>query len=460
MREFDADPVLRYTEEVCGQIRSKRARPYIERELADHIEDRKRSFTKEGIPEEEALQRAVSDMGDAVSVGQELDRIHRPKPEWSILFVTAVMLCMGAFAQHYLSVIAAEGDWAGKTAFYQYMAVMPLGIAALLGIYFADYTVLGRYPKRIYAGILLLCGALYLYNGQFFGFYGHNLNIRYQMVYLALLLIPAYGAVLYSYRNSGYKGILKCGVAAVLAVFVFGYAGQEFISVIFAMGGLVLISAAVAKGWFGVKKKKKAFALVYAPTLFSLLGFALIKQWRYGDQKNVFLDIIKSKIFIDPNTTDGFFISLVRGILKNAQFTGQGELGPMVKPGTAPEEILPIWWGDFSLTYLIHQWGLIAGVLTLAVFIFLMVKMVRATLKQKNALGFMVSLSAVTAIGIQCLLFFSANLGICFLTILPLPLMTFGQTSFIVNMALLGLLLSAYRNIDIVRDMPIEIKNC
>lgn len=452
MSELKTDPVRRYTEEVCSQIRSKRARPYIEKELADHIEDRQRSLVEGGAAEKEALQRAVSDMGDAVSVGQELDRVHRPKTEWSILIVTGVMLCIGAFVQYYLSVIAAEGDWAGRTAFYKYMTALPLGLAALLGIYFADYTVLGRYPKRIYAGILLLCAALYLYNGQFFGFYGHNPNIRYQMVYLALLLLPAYGAVLYSYRNSGYKGILKCGVAAALAVLVFGYAGQGFISAIFALGGLILISAAIAKGWFAVKKKK-AFALVYVPTLFSLLGFFLFKLWRYGAEKDIFLERIRDKFMIIHS--EGFHVSLARSIVKNAQFIGQGKMGTMVKSGTAPEEVLPIWWGDFSLTYLIHQWGLVAGVLALAIFIFLMVKMVRATLKQKNALGFMVSLSAVTAIGIQCLLFFSANLGICFLTILPLPLMTFGQTSFILNMALLGLLLSAYRNIDIVRDMPV-----
>jgi len=450
----EADPARQYMEEVCSQIRYKRAWPYIEKELEDHIEDQKRNLVKAGIHEAEALRRAVLEMGDAVTVGQELDRVHRPKPEWSIIVIMGVMLCIGAFVQYYLSAIAAEGGWMGKMAFYKYMTALPAGIAVLLVIYFADYTVLGKYPKRIYAGTLLLCVGLYLYDGQLVSFYGHNLDTRYQMVYLALLLLPAFGAVLYGYRNSGYGGILKCGAAAVLAILVLGYSQLEYVPAIFALGGLILLSAAIAKGWFAVEKKK-AFALVYVPTLLCIFGFFLIKLWRYGDQRDVFLERIRDKFMIIHS--EGFHIVFARSIVKNAQFIGQGELGPMVKSGSARlEEILPIWWGDFSLTYLIHQWGLAAGILVLAIFTFLMIKMIRAALKQKNALGFMISLSAVTAVGMQCALFFSANLGVGLLVILPLPLMTMGQTSFIVNMAFMGLLLSAYRNIDIVREIGVE----
>ncbi|QOX62346.1 hypothetical protein FRZ06_02715 [Anoxybacterium hadale] len=447
------DDSKRYTEAVCSQIRHQKVRCYIARELEDHIEDRKIRLIKAGIPEQEALQSAISDMGDAIEVGQELDRVHRPKPEWSIIAVTAIMLCIGVCVQYYLSRIAAEGSWAGREAFHKYMTTLPVGIVFLLAAYFADYTVLGKYPKRIYTAILLLCVALHLYDGQIFSLYRHNLNARYQMVYLALLLLPAYGAILYSDRNRGYDGILRCGAAAVAAILVLGYSQQEYVLVIFAVGGLILISAAIAKGWFAVEKKK-ALALVYVPTLLSMFGFFLLKLWRYGEGKNLFLEMIKGKILISQDTPDGFLVLFARSIIKNAKWIGQGELSPMVKSHTTRlEELLPIWWGDFSLTYLIHQWGIVTGILTLAIFTFLIIKMIRVTLKQRNALGFIISLSVVTAIGMQSLLFLSANLGICLLVILPLPLMTIGQTSFLVNMVLLGLLLSAHRNLDIIMDL-------
>ncbi|MDF3001082.1 MAG: hypothetical protein K0Q48_1201 [Bacillota bacterium] len=447
-----ADDSKRYMEAVCSQIRHQKVRCYIARELEDHIEDRKIRLIKAGIPEQEALQSAISDMGDAIEVGQELDRIHRPRPEWGIIAVTAIMLCIGVYVQYYLSRIAAEGSWAGREAFYKYMTTLPVGIVVLLAVYFADYTVLGKYPKRIYAGILLLSSVLNLFDGQI-GFYRHNIDARYQMVYIALLLLPAYGAVLYGYRNSGYGGILRCGAAAFMAILVLGYSQQKYVLVIFAAGGLILLSAAMAKGWFAVEKKK-AFALVYVPTLLSIFGFFLLKVWRYGEEKNLFLEAIKGKILISQETPDGFLVLFARSIIKNAQFIGQGELSPMVNSNTTRlEEILPIWWGDFSLTYLIHQWGIVVGILTLTIFTFLIIKMIRVTFKQKNALGFIISLSAVTAIGMQCLLFLSANLGMCLLVILPLPLMAIGQMSFLVNMVLLGLLLSAHRNLDIILDL-------
>lgn len=451
----EPDAAGRYTEEVCSQIRYQRARPYIERELSDHIEDWKRDLLQEGVHEAEALERAVSEMGDAITVGQELDRIHRPKPEWSIIVTTVVMLCIGALVQYYLSIKGAEGEWSARTAFHDYLTALPIGIAVLLAIYFADYTVLGKYPKRIYAGLLLFWAAYCLFNGHDL-INGYPVTAYYHGIYFALILLPAYGAVLYSYRNGGYGSLLKCGAAAVLALLLFSNAQRVFVPIFFAVGGLTLITAAIARGWFKVEKRK-AFILVYAPTLLCAMGLFLFKLWRYGDQKDVFLARIKGLFLSDPDTPAIYLSFVVRNIVKNAQFIGQGKTGPMIKTGTAGlEQVLPVWWSDFSLTYLIHQWGLMVGVLLLALFIFLIIKMIRAAMRQKNALGFIVSLSAVTAIGMQCALFFSANLGICQLVTLPLPLITTGQTCFIVDMALIGLLLSAYRNVDVVRDTEVH----
>jgi len=448
----EPDAVRRYTEEVCSQIRYQRARPYIERELADHIEDRKRDLLREGACEAEALNKAVSEMGDAVIVGQELDRIHRPRPEWSIIITTAVLIFFGAMIQYYLSVKGAEGEWAARSAFHDYLIALPVGIAVLLVIYFADYTVLGKYPKRIYAGILLIWAAYCLLNGNNL-INGYSLP-AYHGIYFAMLLLPAYGAVLYSYRNGGYGGILKCGGAAFLTLLLFNGAQRAFVPVFFfAAGGLILITAAIAKNWFKVERRK-AFLLVYAPTLLCAIGLFLFKLWRYGDQKDIFLTRIKSIFLSSPDTPQVYLSFIVKGLIQNARFIGQGETGPMINLGTyGLERVLPVWWGDFSLTYLIYQWGLVVGVLLVALFLFLMLKMIRAVMRQKNALGFIISLSAVTAIGMQCALFFSANLGICQLVTLPLPLVTTDQTCFIVDMALIGLLLSAYRNVDIVRNI-------
>ena len=71
-----------YLEAVQAQIRWKRARPVLVRELEQHLEDQRDSFLQEGNSPEEAERLAVQDMGDPVTVGTELDRVHRPRPPW------------------------------------------------------------------------------------------------------------------------------------------------------------------------------------------------------------------------------------------------------------------------------------------------------------------------------------------------------------------------------------------
>lgn len=70
--------VQAYLDTVAAQIRWKRARTVVTWELARHLEDQRSAFAAAGYANAEQL--AVEEMGDPVSVGVELDCIHRPKP--------------------------------------------------------------------------------------------------------------------------------------------------------------------------------------------------------------------------------------------------------------------------------------------------------------------------------------------------------------------------------------------
>jgi len=87
--------IAAYLEAVQGQIRWKRARPLLVRELERHLEDQRDDFLKEGKAPDEAERLAVEDMGDPVTVGTELDRIHRPRPQWGLLGLTIALAAIG-----------------------------------------------------------------------------------------------------------------------------------------------------------------------------------------------------------------------------------------------------------------------------------------------------------------------------------------------------------------------------
>ena len=67
------------------QIRWKRARPRLLSELRTHLLDERDGCLARGMTEEAAQAEAIRQMGDPVLVGQSLDAVHRPKPQWGLL---------------------------------------------------------------------------------------------------------------------------------------------------------------------------------------------------------------------------------------------------------------------------------------------------------------------------------------------------------------------------------------
>ena len=88
-----------YLTALTNQIRTKRARTMVAEEVEAHIEDQKQDFIAHGLDEAEAESMAVAEMGDPIEAGIELDCIHRPKMEWTILISVLVVSVMGLILQ-------------------------------------------------------------------------------------------------------------------------------------------------------------------------------------------------------------------------------------------------------------------------------------------------------------------------------------------------------------------------
>ena len=117
------DTIQAYLETAGEQIRWGRARQVVIPELRQHLEDQRDAFLAEG--REDAERLAVEEMGDPVSVGAELDRIHRPKPQWGLLALTVAFALAGAVLRVWLT-----ADWA---ELYQDIDPLRTALAFLLG---------------------------------------------------------------------------------------------------------------------------------------------------------------------------------------------------------------------------------------------------------------------------------------------------------------------------------------
>ena len=270
--------VNEYLETVGGQIRWRRARRVLLRELSDHIADQAAAFEAEGRSPEEALAGAVAEMGEPEAVGRELDRLHRPRNRWGLAITVAALFAAGVLLQ--LFAAGLMGD--AKDVFYFRRQVLGLLLAAgvLTGLWFSDYTLLLR-RKWVPAAALLLFSLAPLWGLPFgWPFLSYKL-----MLYPTLLLPVPYAALVVSLRGRGTRAVLLCGgLALPLPIWAFVAISSTGYLVTLASMLLVLL-AAVGLGWFRGKRRWNLLAaLGPALTILPLLFLRHLEYaaWRIG----------------------------------------------------------------------------------------------------------------------------------------------------------------------------------
>ena len=418
---------------VCSQIRFKRIHHPIADELAGHIDDLADEYAARGMDENTAAARAVSEMGDPVEVGKALDRVHRPRVEWSILGLAAVLVAVGIALQGLL--IQAAPNIFGS---FGYVALYTsVGIAILFLAFFFGPTLLRRLP---WVGFALLAGALIaiLYDGNRIN------SLRLNAYYIALLLVPVYAAVLERLRNLRGRGIaLACVLCAVPALLLFA-APHSLAALFWCLCCLVLLTSAVVRGRFGVRKKA-TLAIVYGLAVLLcgtvLIGIASSSGYR-SDRLRGLIDAT-----VDPNGSSYLFNQL-RALVAAAK-----PFGSVLPAGSA----IPLEWKfivhnpDFSLTYILFRFGTLPAASLVLLFGTLLTRMLFAVRKLRDESARLQSLAVLLALGVQIVFYALFNFGVVAPMGATLPFVSFGALSCFVNMALLGLLLSHYRLKDVAK---------
>ena len=110
-----------YLSAVEEQIRCKKVRPMVRRELEDHIQDQRDAYISEGKIGREAEKLAVCQMGDPVETGRALDRIHRPRMKWMLPLMAVLLSACGLMIQ-YLSLTGSGEEMTLLSFFERYAA--------------------------------------------------------------------------------------------------------------------------------------------------------------------------------------------------------------------------------------------------------------------------------------------------------------------------------------------------
>lgn len=404
--------VNEYLETVGGQIRWRRARRVLLRELSDHIADQAAAFEAEGRSPEEALAGAVAEMGEPEAVGRELDRLHRPRNRWGLAITVAALFAAGVLLQ--LFAAGLMGD--AKDVFYFRRQVLGLLLAAgvLTGLWFSDYTLLLRRKWAPAAALLLLCLGPILCTPllPFYSYHGYQLAL-----YPTLLLPVPYAALVVSLRGRGTRAVLLCGgLALPLPIWAFVAVSSTGYLVTLASMLLVLL-AAVGLGWFRGKLRWNLLAAL-GPALAIPLYFLRHLEyaaWRIG-------------AFLGPD----LFYERLR----------MGEL-PSLFVGSSPELLLA------EAAQGLGRWVFWAAAGLIVLFAALLLRRIRAL---HSRTGKLLALSAFLPLFLQAAIYWLYNLGWWPLGVLSLPFLSYGVFFLLVDAALAGVLLSVFRMDALVRD--------
>ncbi|MDF2673036.1 MAG: hypothetical protein K0R09_1301 [Clostridiales bacterium] len=422
--------ISEYLTTICKQIRWKKAHSVISEEIENHIIDQKNAFIANGLDEEAATDRAIKEMGDPILVGAQLDRTHRPKTEWSIIVLTGIALSLGLAIR-----MIVTNDSYMPLMLTKSIINTVIGIGFMVIAYFLDFTIIGKHPKIIYFGLITITIGIMIIspiiNGQYF-----------YIKFILLLFPTAFAGIIYNMRSKGYSGVILCGVYFVVPAFI-GVITPSFSCVyIYSITCLILLTVAIVNGWFNVKKLS-ALLLVYIPTFISsmLIFFITILNSPYGFQR--------LQVAIKPSLDlmgAGYIGTITRALISGAKFFGKGDL--VLSSGI----VLPNIETDFLLTYLIHQFGWITFVAIIAVILVFIIRSFMLCLRQKSVLGRLVSTSVLITFTMQVVLYITCNLGFILFSPLTLPLISYGGTATIINMLLIGVMLSVFKSGDLVHN--------
>jgi len=409
--------IKEYVAIVCQQIRWKKARQRVSDEMTAHISDARDYYIEDGLDAQAATIKAISDTGDALLLGANFDRIHRPKPQLGMFAAVAAFLALGILA----SLLLHDGADVGRRLMF-----MGIGAVIMLTAYFVDFTILGKHAMSIFWGIVGVSIFITLSPRFFF----HHTQI------FTLLFPLVFAICIYMLRNKGAAGIILSGVFYSIlggrAIFLLPLTGFFHFIII----GTALFVVVIIKDWFGLSKLSRILLTIfYLATLTGITIFVIAM----GPQTMRFIAAFNPSS--DP-LGFGFAATQIRLVLGGAALLGEGAITTAFLPDAR---------ANLLLTSVIAYYGWIPfAVIILALLVFIAVGFVRC-FRQKSGLGFFVSFAVMATFAAQVLTYVLFNLGFT-LGQISLPLISFGNTAMVVNMGLVGIMLSVFRTGDIVTE--------
>lgn len=414
-----------FLNEVTNQIRSKEARAYVANELNYHLKEAKRIWMEKGLPESEAEEKAVEQMGSPTKLGIQMNKLHRPKVDWWL-----VILLTSALGLSFLPLISLGYMESSHFLFYKILIVL-LGITATVGLMLADYR---KWKKRGWlfytmGNLLLVC--LMVFSNTMIN--GVPLLKLGPVTIESLMALPFFYLAWASFFNNEKLRIWQFLLLFLSPILLFLAAAS--IPTVY----LYVVMVFVMLWWSKFSKKVKLIITGGTIGLLLLLG---IVAWQFIKPYQIvrLLALFEPEKYAD---TAGFMILKIQELMASA-----GLFGWFGQP--TPKNFIPEAHTNFVFVSFTYYYGWLFGVLLIVILLLFAARMIAIQPKIKDSYGELLLIGGVALYGVQLASNIGMVLGFFPMTTMSLPFISYGLMPTLLNAVLIGAVLSVYRRKDMV----------
>ena len=415
--------VQAYLRKVFAQVKFRDAHQELGLELQEHIQEVAEEHMAQGALEETAVAQAISQMGDADIIGKQLNKIHKPRPDWSILLLSMLFISIGLLVLYFIQKQSLlEYD---LQLFERSILFSAVSLFFVITFYFFDYRKLERYSKYIYIGTFLLL----LFTTQWgMEFYGSKRWIALGPFSINIVAIsPLFFGVAFAgiFRNwdwsSNFKLLQGCAIAIAPLILI-------LLSPSISTGAIYAVACVVIMIASGASYKK--MILLSSPFITILALSIITKPFR----------LQRLFTFLNPQadpTGSGYQSIQLHKMIGSSGLWGQGL--------TLDAQALPEIHTDFVFTFITYTFGWVASTLLIVFIILFLVRITQVNKKVKNQYAKLLLHGFVAILAVEFIWNIAMNLGLAPISCLGLPFISYGGSQLIMNGAIIGIISSIYR---------------
>jgi len=408
-----------YLDTVCQQVKYREVHDEIRRELGSHLEDAVEKYTSSGMAEADAVNAALTDMGDPALVGQQLNKTHQPRTEWGLLIATLLFVVLGCWAMYAIEVGMGSG---ARPGFFIHKLLWSFaGLAAAAALIFVDYRRLRRYSPLLYAvtlgGAALLAATVPSLNSSLWG-------ISYTPILFAVALAGIFTDWDWDRPHAVPKAM---GLFAAPLLLYLAHPAAF-------MEGLEFAAVAAILVWRSRPHRQQAAAMAGAGL--TVAGIAAFRLWNTPHMRYHLIGALT-----DP-TGEGYMTHQSLLTLQQAGWWGHGLAeGLPALPGRDSELVF---------TFLVHSLGWVAGAAICCLILFFLRRLISASRTVRDPYGASLIVAAAAIFAFRFAWNLLMTVGLLPIAGVDLPFISYGKQG-AVQLALVGLVLGIFRRKEIIR---------